>query len=144
MNKEQIKLEIIGILHKDAGTMYDGKGANDEARIALDEDYFDDVAESIYSHCENMFSYLNRKNITNYDPSFTSEVASLIKQAIDKFNIEWTSHEEQKAGINMIATDILVATQRNIRDKMTYLENEVNRLRLREEELEHDVNELKN
>lgn len=46
--KQELINEIVGILHKDAGTMYDAKGSEDEPRIALDEDYFDDVAESIY------------------------------------------------------------------------------------------------
>jgi len=141
--KEKLLQEIVGILHKNAGTMYDAKGIDDEARIALDEDYFEDAAFSIYCHLENMFSYHNRKNL-NYNEGFVSVTSMLIKQIIDKYNTEWTSHEEQAKSINEVAISISVEFQRHITDKMAYLEKEVNRLRLREEELEHEINKLKN
>jgi len=70
MNKEQKETliqEIIGILHKDAGTIYDAKGTDDETRIALDQDYFNNAAESILNYCENMFNYFNRKNSLEFE-----------------------------------------------------------------------------
>ena len=70
MNKEQkqeLINEIVGILNKDAGTMYDGKQPDDEARIALDEDYFEDVAESVFNHLENMFSQKHRKELSRLE-----------------------------------------------------------------------------
>lgn len=134
MNKEkkqELINEIVGVLHKDAGIMYDADFGG-EQYIALTEDYFKDVAESIYQNVEGFLKYPKKNHL---ERGFRSVVAVLVKEAIDNFNTKWTSHEEQVAGINGIASSIAFAVNTHYIDRMGYLENEVNRLRLKEEEL---------
>lgn len=63
MNKEQKKQlieEIVGILHVDASSIYDGE--DNEYRVVLYEDYFEDVAEGVFNLTKNKFSQYNKKN----------------------------------------------------------------------------------
>lgn len=129
--KEKLINEIVGILHKDAGIMYDADFGG-EQYVSLTEDYFEDVAESIYYRVEGVVIYPKKNHL---ERGFRSVVAVLVKEAIDNFNTKWTSHEEQINGINEIASSIAFAVNTHYTDRMGYLENEVNRLRLKEEEL---------
>lgn len=71
--KEKLINEIVGILHKDAGTMYTKGSCGElgEEYLALSEDYFGDVAESISGLIEAITDPENQPNQFGIDINAT-------------------------------------------------------------------------